>query len=349
VHAGVVEVVKRRDDMRGAGVRLHAYGAVATAADDRADTCHRGWRRAGSHVPAVFRAPWSGAVRACRGVAVSAAPAVSCAVIALPGPDARAWLESVRQLEDEGWSTLLLPDTLRTPSPFPALAAAAAVTTRLRLRTWVLAAPMRSAAVVVREAAALQQLSGDRFELGIGAGRPDAEAEAARLGLRWGTAAERIGQVQEVADTVRREMDPAPTIVVTAAGDRMLTAAARVADRIGLAAPPTATAGDLAAMALRARAAVAHAGGGREVGLTQQLVGMGDRLPTWLVRSGLDAVALAEAGAVGLLRGAPEDMTAVLLERRNRWGIDEVVVPGEVTDAFVPVLRSLSRSGSAAP
>ena len=47
-----------------------------------------------------------------------------------------------------------------------------------------------------------------------------------------------------------------------------------------------------------------------EVGLTQQLVGMGDRLPAWLVRSGLDAAALAEAGAAGLLTGDPEDMAA---------------------------------------
>jgi alkanesulfonate monooxygenase SsuD/methylene tetrahydromethanopterin reductase-like flavin-dependent oxidoreductase (luciferase family) len=273
---------------------------------------------------------------------VNAAPAVSCAVVAVPGPDARAWLQRVQQLEDDGWSSLLLPDTMWTPSPFPALAAAAAVTTRLRLRTWVLAAPMRAPATVVREVAALQQLCDGRFELGIGPGRPDAEAEAARLGVRWGTAVERIGQVEEVADGVRRGVDPAPAIVVTAAGARMMGAAGRVADRIGLAAPPQATAEDLAAMAARAREAVVRAGRGRDVGLSMQLVGMGDRLPTWLVRSGLDAAALAHAGAVGLLTGDTADMARGILERRDRWGIDEVVVPGEVADAFLPVLRAVS-------
>ena len=53
----------------------------------------------------------------------------------------------------------------------------------------------------------------------------------------------------------------APPVVVTAAGDRMLAAAGRVADRIGLALPPQATEEDLAAMAVRATDAAALGGG----------------------------------------------------------------------------------------
>ncbi|NUS44097.1 MAG: LLM class flavin-dependent oxidoreductase [Mycobacteriaceae bacterium] len=80
------------------------------------------------------------------------------------------WVGAVQDAQRQGYDTLLLPDTLTTPSPFPALAAAAAVTTTLRLRPNVLAAPLRSPAATAREVAALQLLSDGRFELGIGAG-----------------------------------------------------------------------------------------------------------------------------------------------------------------------------------
>src|SRR6476619_8558586 len=143
---------------------------------------------------------------------------VTFAVVATPGPTQQSWVEQVRMLEDLGYASVLVPDTLWTVSPFPALAAAAVAAPRIRWRTWVLAAPLRSPAAVVREAAALQQLSDGRFELGIGTGRPDAEREAQQLGVPWGTAADRIGQVQQVIDAVREEMRPAPQIVVTAAG-----------------------------------------------------------------------------------------------------------------------------------
>ena len=60
------------------------------------------------------------------------------------------WADQIRAAEQQGWTSVLVPDTLWTVSPFPALAAAAAVTTDIRLRTWVLAAPLRSPAVVAR-------------------------------------------------------------------------------------------------------------------------------------------------------------------------------------------------------
>ena len=80
----------------------------------------------------------------------------------------RDWVAAVRATERQGWNSLLVPDTLRTPSPFPTLAAAAAATSTLQLRTWVLAGPLRSPAAVVREASALQALSDGRFELASG-------------------------------------------------------------------------------------------------------------------------------------------------------------------------------------
>src|SRR5438128_1722512 len=57
--------------------------------------------------------------------------------------DLTTWTTAARRVESLGYATLLLPDTMRTPAPFPALAAAASVTTSLRVGTWVLCDPLR--------------------------------------------------------------------------------------------------------------------------------------------------------------------------------------------------------------
>ncbi len=63
-------------------------------------------------------------------------------------------------------------------------------------------------------------------------------------------------------------------------------------------------------------------------------------------RGGLDAGALAEAGAVGMLTGDAAQMADTLLELRAGLGIDEFVVPAELAEYFVPVITRLA--GSAA-
>ena len=59
-------------------------------------------------------------------------PALRFAVVATPAGDGRGWARQAAQLEADGWDALLVPDTLATASPFPALAAAAAAAVRAR-------------------------------------------------------------------------------------------------------------------------------------------------------------------------------------------------------------------------
>src|SRR5579859_440796 len=82
-----------------------------------------------------------------------------------------AWLDAARRAEALGFDTFIAQDHLGGQlAPLPALAAAAMVTTRLRLATLVLDNDFRHPALVAQEAATVDELSGGRMELGLGAG-----------------------------------------------------------------------------------------------------------------------------------------------------------------------------------
>lgn len=243
-----------------------------------------------------------------------------------------SWLATARRTEELGYDLLLLPDTLGTPSPFPALAAAAAVTTRLRVASWVLAAPFRLPGAVVRETAALQVLSDGRFELGLGTGRPGAEEEARVLDMPWPSAGARLAQLLEVVDAVRAEVRPAPPITVAAVGPRAVAAAARVADTVALALGPTATLDDVQAATDRVRAA-------GDAAIALQLAGVGGRWTRWLARSAPpdDVAARSAAFLDGDAAAMAEQVTAL----SAGTGITTFPVAEEHAEAFAPVLRLL--------
>ncbi|BDT92858.1 N5,N10-methylene tetrahydromethanopterin reductase [Nocardia sputorum] len=252
------------------------------------------------------------------------------------------WARAAAAAEQRGYRTLLLPDTRFTPSPFPALAAAAAVTTTIRLRPNVLAAPLRTPAATVRETAALQLLSDGRFELGIGSGRPDAAAEAQWLGASWGSPGQRRAQVVATIAAVRAEVNPAPPIMIAANGPRMLGTAAEFADRILLAAGPAATEAELADLVRTTRE-----GTDRPLRFTHQVVGIGQRLPIWTAtKLGRNADELRDGGAAGMLPAEPSAAAEILEHRREKYGIDEVIVPGELADDFAPILAHFTASSS---
>ena len=257
---------------------------------------------------------------------------VTFAVVATPGRTQASWVEQVRMLEDLGYAAVLVPDTLWTVSPIPALAAAAVAAPRIRLRTWVLASPMRSPAAVVREASALQRLSDGRFELGIGTGRADAAHEAARLGVPWRSASERVVQLEAVVTAVREQVQPRPTIVMAASGAKSLAVAGRVADRVAVALGPQSTRADLEAGAAGVRESAP------EVSLSLQAFGIGDRVPEYLVRQGFSGGDLRDAGSIVMLPGDPAAIAEQAREHAETLGVDEVVVPSEFMREVAPAI-----------
>ncbi len=91
--------------------------------------------------------------------------------------DVQELTASVQRAEAAGADTLTAADHLGSTSPFQLLAGAAAVSSRVRLRTYVLDAYFWNPALLAREVATLDSLSGGRFELGIGAGHMRHEHE----------------------------------------------------------------------------------------------------------------------------------------------------------------------------
>jgi probable F420-dependent oxidoreductase len=265
-------------------------------------------------------------------------------VVAGQAGTAADWTDLARRAEELGYATFLVPDTRHTLAPFPALASIAAATRTLRIGTYVLSAPNRTPATVAWEAQTMAFLSGDRFELGIGAGRPDAEQDARELGVPYGDPAARIAQVVDTIEAVRAKSDPAPPILVAASRPKMFGVAAQHANIVALGLPPSATADDLAAAVARLRDAAGTRVDSLELHTNTAAVAASVAdVPAWVSRMvGGDPQAMAAAGGIGFLIGTPAEIADTLRRRRDELGISYVAVGAAFMDALAPVVSQLA-------
>ena len=103
---------------------------------------------------------------------------------AVPGTTGRMLIDWAKNAEDAGFSTLGTIGRLVYPNyeELIALSAAAAVTSRIRLTTSVLLAPLHTnTALFAKQAASLDRLSGGRLVLGLGLGGRDDDFEASAV------------------------------------------------------------------------------------------------------------------------------------------------------------------------
>jgi len=173
----------------------------------------------------------------------------------LPAP---GWEEQVQRIEALGYDSLFVPDHFGDQwDPIALQAAAAAVTSRLRVGSLVFGVDYRHPVVLAKAAATLHLLSGGRHEFGLGAGWMESDYREA--GLPFDRAGMRIERLEEALQIVRslwtrerssfdgrhfriREIQRAaplpegkvPKILVGGGGPRVLAVAGRHADIVGI-------------------------------------------------------------------------------------------------------------------
>ncbi len=176
---------------------------------------------------------------------------------ASPPTSSKQWNELSKTAEDLGYDCLTIPDHMDGPMAIgPALAAAAAATTTLRIGSMVYCNDFRHPVMLAKELATIDLLSDGRLEYGLGAGwmlddyetmalqydrpgvRLDRLCEAVELttGLLSGRTVEHRGTHYS---TAAYQLSPQPVqlpppLFLGGGGKRMLSIAARSADIVGI-------------------------------------------------------------------------------------------------------------------
>ena len=293
-------------------------------------------------------------------------------------PSMPVWRERARAAEALGYSALYVTDHLDAQfGPLVALAVAAEATNTLHVGTLVLNNDLRNPVVLAKEIASLGLAAEGRIEVGLGAGW--LRSDYGETGIEYNEAGTRVERLAESLTilmslwsegevnfegsyyTVRgARCDPRPVsppgIIVGGGSKRILTLAAQRADTVGV---NTSLAsgekgGDVASQATfdhydRCLGWVRNAAGDRFTSLELQIAAVAAvvvdsrraalRCATMLGFPGDDALDLPV-----LLIGTVDELCERLIERRERWGFSNVVVPDHSMDTFAPIVARLAGS-----
>ncbi len=293
--------------------------------------------------------------------------------------DAKGWVEQARQVEDLGYVSLTMPDHFTEQlAPIPALAAAAAVTSTLRIGALVLDNDYRHPVVLAKELATMDVLSDGRVDIGLGAGWMESDYQAS--GIPYDPPRVRIDRFAEGLAVIKGAMAegpfsfagehytvtdydgqplpvqrPHPPILIGAGGKRMLGIAAREADIVGINGTLAAGVVGPDALATMTREAVedrlAHVrevAGERlaEIELNIRVFFVSvtdDRAGTIDAVAGMFGVDPADVAASPFaLVGSVEQIIEDLQRRREELGFSYIIVGGDDIQPFAPVVSALA-------
>ncbi len=290
-------------------------------------------------------------------------------------PNLAAWKDFARKAEDLGYSTLLIPDHFGPQfAPLPALIAAAAATTRLRVGTLVFDNDFRHPAVLAKEAATADVMTDGRFELGMGAGWMPADYQ--KTGIPFEPAKTRVDKLEEALHIVkafftgepvtfegqhyqlqgldampRPVQQPRPPILIGGSGRRMLSLIGREVDIASIQGhpdPPRNMWGAVSAEHFAEQLAIVREAAGEryanieisvlaDIYITDNRQAAADRLAHQM---GIDAETVLGMPAVFI--GTADAVADQLLERRERYDISYPVVFSGNMDLMAPVVARLS-------
>ncbi|KIF74622.1 hypothetical protein QR77_12860 [Streptomyces sp. 150FB] len=260
-----------------------------------------------------------------------------------------AWRARVREVESLGYDVLQVADHLGLAAPFPALVAAADVTS-MRLGTFVLNAGILSPTYLARDVADVHRLTDGRLELGLGAGYVPAEFEA--VGVPFGTPGERLRKLESTLAATRallaaEDDSPVPPIMLGGAGDRMLRLAAREADIFSFSIAAGMTAGLAPEDALARRVTLLREAAGDRFGsieLNLFIAAVGDSVDKLDLKIIRDASGLGDEQLTqlpGVLVGSPREIADQLVRYREEFGISYISVLEPHMAAFAAVIKQL--------
>jgi probable F420-dependent oxidoreductase len=299
--------------------------------------------------------------------------------VQLSGGTGTDWLGQVRQAEELGYSSVFVPDHFGDQlAPIPALTAASAATTSLRVGSLVFDNDYRHPVLLAKEIASLDVLSGGRVEFGLGAGWMNSDYD--QSGIPHDPAGVRIDRLEEAITVIKGlfaegptsfsgehytitgldglpkpVQQPHPPFLIGGGAPRVLRLAGREADIVGV------------NPAIRSGNVDEDAGRDMAPGVTDRKLewvreGAGDRFDdielNMLVfavivtddredlvaklapRFGLTAEELADSPHVWI--GTSAQIADDLRRWRDRWGVSYWVVQGPALDAVAPVVAELA-------
>jgi len=301
------------------------------------------------------------------------------------GPiEGMSWTDTAKFAEQQGYSSLLVPDHFHGQyGPMTALAAAAAVTTELKVGALVFGNDYRHPIMLAKEMATLDHIAEGRVEFGIGAGWMRTDYD--QTGMTYDRPGLRIERMVESLQIIKRcwqegsfdfagehyQIDGydglplpytpgGPPVIIGGGGPRMLGVAAEHADIVAITA--NLRAGEVGADAISDSMPEAYDAKLARVGEV-----LGDRLDDTEINSLAMNTTITDdrdgaleffAGMFGapkehvaqtpaLIVGAVDEIVETLQERRDRWGFNYVVVQqngGQGLEWFNEVISTLAGS-----
>lgn len=291
----------------------------------------------------------------------------------------KEWRDKARQVEDLGYTTLYIPDHFGDQwSPTIAMTIAAEATETLRVGALVYDVDYRHPITQAKEVATLDLATEGRTIFGFGAGWMKTDYEEA--GMPYDSPGTRIDRMHEALKIMidlwengsctfkgehytitdakgfpRPHSTPRPSIVIGGGGKKVLTIAAQVADTIGV--NPSMAAGVVGVEAARSAVAeeyrnrmqwIKDAAGDRFDSLDLQVL----TFAVQIVPNRDEVIAqiaplfdltpeMAAEMPIALI-GTEEQIVEQLLQRREEYGFNDIVVHGEEIETFAPIVAKLA-------